>query len=408
MRSTGLRKVLITAVLITLVAATGLPTAAGAQTGQQRQELKLPFNEGPVLITADETYSGDIEHPTSGAIAFDFFNGFDNAEIRAIGSGEVRLECIHSSGSAVLEFRADGYDGHFDFVHIDGPTLPFWMSEQWTRVEQGDVIGRMFPDSIEANIFDHCAQFSTGPHLHLDLPEIDMLIDGLTYNEESPNDLDIVVSSNGPPPGPATAACGGLEATIVGTIGHDVLRGTPGPDVIAGVQGNDVILGFEGDDVLCGGVGDDLIFGGDDFDVVFGAQGDDLIFGSSGLDTADRTDTKGGRYFGGAGNDSIVGTNRWDRMQGGVGNDTLLGFEGRDWMRAGAGSDLLDGGGAIDDMHGGNGNDDIITSAGDLVRGGAGSQDRCDTSGGVPDRMISCELSADLSRLLSVRVDDMG
>jgi serralysin len=45
--------------------------------------------------------------------------------------------------------------------------------------------------------------------------------------------------------------CQGLEPTILGTSGDDVLVGTPGRDVIHGLGGNDVIDGGGGDDVIC-------------------------------------------------------------------------------------------------------------------------------------------------------------
>ncbi|MEW6144514.1 MAG: CAP domain-containing protein [Thermodesulfobacteriota bacterium] len=95
----------------------------------------------------------------------------------------------------------------------------------------------------------------------------------------------------------AQPKCSGLEATITGTPGNDVINGTPGPDVIAGLAGNDVIRGLGGDDVICGGSGNDLIVGG---------AGNDQLFGESGADT----------LRGKAGNDTL---------RGGIGNDFLNG-----------------------------------------------------------------------------------
>jgi len=188
--------------------------------------------------------------------------------------------------------------------------------------------------------------------------------------------------------------CGGETATIVGTAGDDVLVGTAGVDVIAGLQGNDVIRGLGGDDILCGGLGDDLIEGGFGFDVIFGAQGNDRIIGLS--QRADgaviRSDVAGGRYFGGAGNDRIDGTDRWDRMQGGLGNDVLIGARGRDWVRGGAGNDLLDGGPGIDDLNGRDGSDTLIGTTGDLLVGGAG-RDKCAVGASVAMLRRSCGLN---------------
>ncbi len=185
--------------------------------------------------------------------------------------------------------------------------------------------------------------------------------------------------------------CGGEVATIIGTSGDDTLVGTAGIDVIAGLQGDDVIRGLGGDDVLCGGTGNDVIEGGFGFDVIFGAQGDDRILGLSlsADGEVQRSDVAGGRYFGGAGNDRIEGTDRWDRMQGGVGNDVLIGARGRDWIRGGAGNDLLDGGAGIDDLNGRDGRDTLVGTSGDVLVGGAG-RDRCAVGANVAKLMRSC------------------
>lgn len=188
----------------------------------------------------------------------------------------------------------------------------------------------------------------------------------------------------------ANPRCNGEPATIVGTSGDDQIIGTEGPDVIVTRQGNDVIRGLGGDDIICSGQGDDEIFGGDGFDIIFAAQGNDVIYAAAGASTADRADSRGARMFGGAGDDVIYGSDRWDRMQGGLGEDMLFGFEGRDWIRAGGDADIVDGGPGIDDLHGGAGRDSILLTNGDSVRGGAGS-DECTIERGSPARIISCE-----------------
>lgn len=183
-------------------------------------------------------------------------------------------------------------------------------------------------------------------------------------------------------------SCGGVAATIVGTPGDDQIRGTNGDDVIVAREGNDTILAMDGDDIVCAGKGDDVVGGGQGFDIIFGAQGDDELFAAIGNQPEDRADTRGSRIFGGSGDDTIVGSNRWDRMQGGPGEDLLFGYEGRDWIRGGADTDAIDGGDGIDDLHGGNGLDYIRATAGDVVRGGAG-RDRCDLDG-EPATLRSC------------------
>lgn len=185
--------------------------------------------------------------------------------------------------------------------------------------------------------------------------------------------------------------CGGLEATIVGTGGDDVLVGTDGPDVIFAAQGNDRISALGGDDVICAGKGNDIVEGGQGFDIIFGAQGHDVLYATTSrawIDPAARADTRGARMFGGAGDDMLFGSNRWDRMQGGIGLDLLEGFDGRDWLRGGADVDVVNGGQGIDDVHGGNGSDRLSVTTGDIVRGGAGP-DWC-VIVGAPAMFRSC------------------
>jgi predicted extracellular nuclease len=79
-------------------------------------------------------------------------------------------------------------------------------------------------------------------------------------------------------------SCAGLEPTILGTEGDDVLSGTNGSDVIMGLGGDDVIKGLNGDDVICGGAGGDQLSGGNGDDILLGGFGDDLVVGGNGAD----------------------------------------------------------------------------------------------------------------------------
>jgi Ca2+-binding RTX toxin-like protein len=77
-------------------------------------------------------------------------------------------------------------------------------------------------------------------------------------------------------------ACGGQQATIVGTAGNDVLTGTPGNDVIAALDGNDTVVASGGDDVVCGGNGNDILKGGAGKDKLLGEAGKDTLKGGGG------------------------------------------------------------------------------------------------------------------------------
>lgn len=105
--------------------------------------------------------------------------------------------------------------------------------------------------------------------------------------------------------------CDGIEATCVGTDGHDIVWGTDGPDVIYTGAGNDIIQGDEGDDVLCGGPGNDSLHGARGDDALFGDDGSDWLFGARGDDV----------IWGGAGD--------FDVLWGGPGHDQLDGGPGK-------------------------------------------------------------------------------
>jgi Ca2+-binding RTX toxin-like protein len=135
--------------------------------------------------------------------------------------------------------------------------------------------------------------------------------------------------------------CAGLQPTIMGTDGDDVITGTDGPDVIAALDGNDVIDGLGGDDIICGGKGKDRILGG---------GGSDTLYGGSGRD----------RLNGGGGRDQVFGGPGADRIKGNSGRDALLGQTGSDRLKGGAGDDSLDGGPRIDTADGGPGIDACV------------------------------------------------
>jgi Ca2+-binding RTX toxin-like protein len=107
---------------------------------------------------------------------------------------------------------------------------------------------------------------------------------------------------------------------INGLGGDDSITATTLPAgvmklTIDGGAGNDTILGSQGADILLGGDGNDLLFGGAGDDVLIGGDGNDQVFGEAGNDLA----------LLGAGDDVF----QWDP---GDGNDTVEGQDGTDTM----------------------------------------------------------------------------
>jgi Ca2+-binding RTX toxin-like protein len=104
--------------------------------------------------------------------------------------------------------------------------------------------------------------------------------------------------------------CNGLEATCVGTDGHDIIWGTDVSDVIYTGAGNDIVQADDGADTVCGGPGNDALHGARGSDELFGDEGSDWLFGARGNDT----------LWGGPGDfDVLWGGPGEDRLDGGPG-----------------------------------------------------------------------------------------
>jgi Ca2+-binding RTX toxin-like protein len=78
-------------------------------------------------------------------------------------------------------------------------------------------------------------------------------------------------------------------------------------------------------------------------------------------------------FIGTNGNDTLNGTNFFDRILGGVGNDVIRGFGGDDVISGGRGNDIVNGGAGDDRLDGGAGGDVIFGGTGDDVISGGGA-----------------------------------
>ncbi len=121
----------------------------------------------------------------------------------------------------------------------------------------------------------------------------------------------------------------------VGTV-----RGGSGNDTIIGhLVGIDAVIGAENN--FFGGPGDDTLVGNAGFDLLDGQTGNDTL----------RTGPGQGYMFGGDGDDVL---------EGGDGPNELTGGNGNDRLRGGPSTDLLVGGDGADDIQGGGGNEDVV------------------------------------------------
>src|SRR6188768_3178360 len=178
-------------------------------------------------------------------------------------------------------------------------------------------------------------------------------------------------------------------ANLFGGAGNDVLTGGSGADLLFGGEGNDTLTGGDADDQMFGQGGDDRMIWnpGDDTDLHEGGAGNDTteVNGGNGAEqftlTANGTRVRFDRVNpapfsidigttenivvnmnggddsfdatgnlaaliavtvdGGAGNDSIRGSNGNDLLLGGDGNDFIDGQQGNDTALLGAGDDVF-------------------------------------------------------------------
>ncbi|HEY0857978.1 MAG TPA: hypothetical protein VGE16_13020 [Albitalea sp.] len=215
--------------------------------------------------------------------------------------------------------------------------------------------------------------------------------------------------------------------TITGGSGSDMLFGQSGNDALNGRGGNDFLFGGSENDTLIGGDGNDQLFGegGDDTFIWNPGDDTDLMEGGTGIDTVQVNGGGGSEVFtltangtrvrfdrldpapfsldigtmekivvnmnggddrfsatgnlaaligvtvdGGAGNDTILGSNGADVLIGGDGNDFIDGQQGNDVVFLGAGNDVFqwDPGDGSDVVEGQDGIDTM------LFNGSAGSE----------------------------------
>lgn len=109
-------------------------------------------------------------------------------------------------------------------------------------------------------------------------------------------------------------------------------------------------------------------------------------------------------FFGGDGNDTVIGSRMANFIAGEDGNDTLMGDDGDDGIVGGNGMDLLFGGDGNDDMMGGADNDRLFGEAGDDHLNGGSGDDQM-TGGSGNDEFV---IAGDATGLDLIRDFSMG
>lgn len=158
------------------------------------------------------------------------------------------------------------------------------------------------------------------------------------------------------------------DGRVFGTEFADVLTDSSLTEDFYGLGGNDTITAGTYDDVF-GGEGDDLLTGGG---YVWGDAGNDTISGNvldeahggDGNDVIDFSEVYTATAYGGAGDDTIYGSNwsghgtvAYATLNGGDGNDVIYGGTVRGTLNGGDGNDVIYGGAAGETIVLGNGDD---------------------------------------------------
>jgi Ca2+-binding RTX toxin-like protein len=200
--------------------------------------------------------------------------------------------------------------------------------------------------------------------------------------------------------------------TITGGTGNDELHGCIGNDALTGGSGNDTLVGGPGIDTLLGGVGDDRINEKDTDDTgyiktVSAFAGADIVNGGAGFNTCDygRAATTAMAFtlcYSSTNVTTAACTNSNDdgpenddltnctHLIGGAGIDTVTGSDGDDTVEGGAGNDIISGGAGNDTLFGDDDDDTLNGNAGDDSLDG-GPASTANTLNGGDDEDICIE-----------------
>ncbi|MFC3615180.1 fasciclin domain-containing protein [Lutimaribacter marinistellae] len=170
------------------------------------------------------------------------------------------------------------------------------------------------------------------------------------------DDVDIVFSFTSG----ANIETGDGDDLVDASILSQVVHGGAGNDIIVGNYGFNYgskrFFGEAGNDTLVGGTESDTLDGGDGDDVIRGGFLHDTILAGDGNDTVS-DDENNDLIYGQGGDDVLSGGHGADLLAGQEGNDVLSGGALGDVLFGNAGDDFLNGGSGFDRLNGGDGAD---------------------------------------------------
>ena len=384
---------------------------------------------------------GDGIDRLSGGAGDDILNGGAGDDVLRGAGGTDTADYSGAGGAVTVDFltdTADDGDGGTDtlelvenasgsafddlFIANSSRTFAFDGAAGFDTVDLTDFGGGLVVDLVTGSVSLGGAEVGLLTNIEsvIGTANDDQIIGSAASEDLSGGDGDDIINS------------GGGGDAIDGGAGDDTVVADGGDDQIALGDGDDEaqVIAETGDITVDGGDGQDLltIFGddaaADAFQVTENAGGvrtqrvspsvfqvdamavetlilngqggndsfdiDDLsgadvgtveTFGGAGDDTLDGTDaTTRLRAFGGIGADTLEGGDGDDRLQGDAGADELLGGAGDDTLFGNNDDDILNGGDGIDRLSGGSGDDILNGGAGDDVLRGAAGADTADYS----------------------------
>ena len=165
----------------------------------------------------------------------------------------------------------------------------------------------------------------------------------------------------------------------------------PGGGTLIPPTASVTLIGGAGPDSLSGTDNNDLLIGNGDADSITAAGGDDTVYAGSGADSVDGGDGND-RLLGQGGRDTITGGEGNDFIDGGTSSDFIYGddlagtLSGNDTITGSAGADFIAAGMGDDIVYGGNDNDTIFGEDGQDTIFGQGGDDVI--NGGIGDDSI--------------------
>ena len=223
-------------------------------------------------------------------------------------------------------------------------------------------LGTAGQDSIEA--------FQSATHLVVNMNGVTShhKLAGLTkVGVQGGDGADTIIFSSRTVTIPLYLSGGRGSDTLSAALSNDTLFGGAGDDYMYGADGNDLLDGNSGSDDFLGGNGprDIASYFGRTGNVSVGlgnfpddgevGEGDnvridiEVVYGGTGNDSLSTTSGRAVRFYGFAGNDTLIGSLGNDLLEGGEGTDSMKGNGGNDYFVANDNNaDILDGGSGTD------------------------------------------------------------